>query len=114
MMPRMRSFALALLLTVFLASCGGSSSDGRLLHLTGQNETEGNFRDRLEDYKRDDPAGFTALCEQAKGGDAEQVVEALTSGSRTGHVFPGTTPQPEQTAVPEDRQRAAEILRDEC
>jgi hypothetical protein len=111
-MAPMRLSALALFL--LLISCGGPSGGDRLLHLSGQDETEASFRDRLNRYKKDDSAGFAVICQQARTDAAALAVEALTSGNRGGHVFPNTTPRPEQTALPDDLQRAVDILRDVC
>jgi len=103
-----------LLVALLLISCGGQSGGDRLLHLPGQDETEASFRERLGEYEKEDSAGFAVICQQARGDGAPLAVEALTSGNRAGHIFPGTTPRPEQTAPPDDLQRAVDILRDVC
>ena len=104
----------ALLVALLLISCGGQSGGDRLLHLPGHNETEASFRERLNKYKKEDSVGFAVICQQARTDEAPVAVEALTSGNRAGHVLPGTTPRPEQTAAPDDLQRAVDILQDVC
>lgn len=110
-----------LLLGVLLAGCGGDSkptsalTSQRVLHFTGRDETEANFRDRVQQITRL-PQAKTGLCLPLVGKSPEAARELLrTSGGAEQKDLPvGATPKPGQKADEADLLRSAEIVLEEC
>lgn len=114
------SFAIALAALVILAmACGSSKSSSSgssaVLHFTGRDETEANFRTRLRQVYGSNPAGVTIICHQVKGLSAKDAVQfVVTSNTTDPSTIAGATPRAGQVATQADLEKATAIYQDEC
>ncbi len=101
-----------------LAACGGGDggkAESDLLHLRGYDITEDDWRVYVRGRLLG--PGATNFCEGLQGLSAEEVGETIVT---VGTPEPGWTPPPggiplaRETSVPNDRERAAEIIQEEC
>jgi hypothetical protein len=97
-----------------LAACGGGQS-ARVLHFQGQDITETAYRD----YARSVLLGLDGamLCKGIQGLSAPEIVKTLdlaSTPSPSVTPFPGGVPVARETGIPEDRERAAQIIQEEC
>src|SRR5574342_73971 len=110
----MKWLHIAALLGLFLIACGGKDDDSRVLHFTGRDETEDNFRARIRQTVVDNPLGMKLVCYQVKDISAKAAVALLKTTSDSSTVPKGATSKPGQTAVAADLERSAAIVQEEC
>ena len=110
----MNRLHIAAFLTLLLMACGGKDDGGRVLHFTGRDETEENFRARIRETVVDNPLGMKLVCYQVKDLSAKAAVELLKTTSDSSTVPKGAIPKPGQTAIAADLERSAEIVQEEC
>lgn len=102
---------------MLLVACGGDDDSGqRVLHFTGRDETEANYRQRVKDVLRL-PNVKTAMCLPLVGKSPEAAHELLKPDEddyNPNDVPVGATPRPGKNGVRSDLLRAAEIVLEEC
>lgn len=91
-------------------SCGGSDS---VLHFSGRDETEANFRSRIRDLQADNAAAWVKTCAALNGKTPQEAAALLISDAPIVAVS-GATPKPGQKADAADLVRAGEIVLEEC
>jgi hypothetical protein len=104
-----------------LSACSGGDdkplTGARVLHFTGRDETEANFRQRTREVKLKETASWFAACALFKGQTVEAVQKYLTSDDKPDDPvskYPGSVARPGQKAVDADLRRATEIVLEEC
>lgn len=102
-------------MSIALVSCGGDDKGSRVLHFTGRDETEANYRDRVRQLTRL-PGVKTELCLPLVGKTPEQAHALLTDVDDFDptDIPAGATPRPGQKATRADLIRSAEIVLEEC
>lgn len=114
----MFAYTFAALSIIAVTACGGGDdkalTGARVLHFTGRDETEANFRDRVRQVLRF-PEAKTGLCLPLVGKSPEAARELLrTSRNDDNEVPTGATARPGQKASESDLLRSAEIVIEEC
>jgi hypothetical protein len=113
------SYALVAL-SMLLVACGGGDDKGaltgaRVLHFTGRDETEANFRERTREVKLKETASWFMACSLLKGQTVAAAREFLTKDDKDDGVIPkGSVAKPGQKGVDADVNRAVEIVLEEC
>ena len=96
-----------ILLAVAMMACGGDGDGERILRLGGGDISEAEFRLDMRTTLLD-PIVVMALCEGTKGLSDAEIVAVIVNFQQDAGV------ELVQEADPEDRERAAGILREEC
>lgn len=112
----MRRLLIAATFAALLIACSGGDKGSRVLHFTGRDETEANFRDRVRQVIRL-PDVKTAMCLPLVGKSPEAAHELLKPDEDDydpNDVPTGATPRPGQKGVRTDLIRAAGIVLEEC
>lgn len=109
------SYVLIALSILSVTACGGGDKGDRVLHFTGRDETEANYRQRVQQLTRL-PDVKTQLCLPLVGKTPEQAHELLKPDDDDGptDIPAGATPRPGQKATQADLIRSAEIVLEEC
>jgi len=116
----MHRLLIAVSLVALLAACGGDDklsplTQGRVLHFTGRDETEANYRQRTRELKLKETVAWLFVCNQLKGQTVQAAKEYLTSDDKGDDTLPsGAVRKPGQKAVEGDLMRATEIVMEEC
>jgi hypothetical protein len=104
-----------------LLACGGGDdlpspiAQGRVLHFTGRDETEANFRQNTRELKLKETVTWFAACNLLKGQTVQAAKDYLTSDDKDDDPLPkGAVRKPGQKAVEADLMRATEIVLEEC
>jgi hypothetical protein len=115
-MRRQLAVLTAIVLSAVLACGGGDAASGeRILHFSGRDETEANFRARIQRVMSDNAVAFGLICEQVRDLDAAAALALLRVADGVSAPLPeGATPRPSQTAVPDDLLRSVGIVQEEC
>lgn len=108
-------------MSMLLVACGGgddkaSQSADRVLHFSGRDETEANFRERVRSLRFAVPDVFKQTCGRIVGLNAKAAAEKLRTdpAESDGSIPKGATAKPGQKAVEADIERSAEIVLEEC
>lgn len=104
----------ALVLPVLACASNKSESGAAVLHFTGRDETESNFRGRIRTLAGQNSIGLQGICTQIRGLPPKEAVPLLASPSNDEQVFAGSTPRPGQKAGQKDLERSAAIVQEEC
>lgn len=111
----MHRLLIAAMFAVLLVACSGGDKGSRVLHFTGRDETEANFRDRVRQTIRL-PNVKTALCLPLVGKSPKAAHELLKpdEDDDPNDIPTGATARPGQKGVEADLLRSAEIVLEEC
>lgn len=100
---------------LLIACSDGNDKGSRVLHFTGRDETEANFRDRVRQVIRL-PNVKTAMCLPLVGKSPRAAHELLKpdEDDDPNDIPTGATARPGQKGVEADLLRSAEIVLEEC